>query len=166
MEGQFFFNSRRSQPNLPGRSPMGPILKKYFWNFPEFQEKTISRGDLGQYLLEKFSSRCWIRRGVISCSPHTSFDEINHSVVNSERGELVRGSAPRLVYKRSLYGRWFVAGADQATVKITFGGWGVENWDKTFLSPLDRRRTEFWEDVTEGHRTTQATSHALGHGSR
>ena len=57
-----------------------------------------SRGDLGQHLLEKFSSKSSIRRGVISCAPHTSFDEINDSVVNSECGELVRGSDPPLVY--------------------------------------------------------------------
>ena len=35
---------------------------------------------------------------MISCAPHTSFDEINHSVVKSECGELVRGSNPPLVY--------------------------------------------------------------------
>ena len=35
---------------------------------------------------------------MISCSPHTSFDENNDSVVNYERGELVRGSDPSLVY--------------------------------------------------------------------
>ena len=58
----------------------------------------FSRGHLGQHLLEKFSRRCWIRRGVIWCAPHTSFDEINNSVVNSERGELVGGSDPPLVY--------------------------------------------------------------------
>ena len=58
----------------------------------------ISRGDLGQHLLEECSSRSRIRRGVISCSPHTSFDDINDSAVNSERGELVRGSDPPLVY--------------------------------------------------------------------
>ena len=58
----------------------------------------ISRGDLGQHRPEKFSSRSWIRRGAISCFLHTSFDEINDSVVNSERGELVRGSDPLLVY--------------------------------------------------------------------
>ena len=31
-------------------------------------------------------------------SPQTSFDEINDSVVDSELGELVRGSDPTLVY--------------------------------------------------------------------
>ena len=35
---------------------------------------------------------------MISCVPHPSFDEIDDSVVNSERGELVRGSDPPLVY--------------------------------------------------------------------
>ena len=88
--------------------------------------------------------------------------------MNSERRELVRGSDTPLVYsvQRSLYGRWFVAGADQASVKNTFGGWCVENWDKNSLSSPNGRKTEFWEDVTKDHRTTQATSHALGHGSR
>ena len=56
----------------------------------------MSRGDLGQHRPKKFSSKSWIRRGEISCSPHTSFDEINDSVVNYERGELVRGSDPPL----------------------------------------------------------------------
>ena len=63
-----------------------------------------------------------MRRGVISCAPHTSFDEINDSVVNSERGELVRGSDPPLVYKCSLYDRWCLAGADEVSVTNAFGG--------------------------------------------
>ena len=70
----------------------------FFFNFPEFRKKTISRDDLGQRWPQKFSSRSWIRRGAISCSPHTSFDEIIDSVVNSERGELVRCFDPPLVY--------------------------------------------------------------------
>ena len=69
------------------------------------RKKTVSRGDLGQHRPEKFSSRFWIRRGAISCSPHTSLDEIHDSVVNSERGELVRGSDPPLGVLRSLLGR-------------------------------------------------------------
>ena len=39
-----------------------------------------------------------MRRGVISCAPHTSFGEINCNIMKSERGELVRGSDPPLVY--------------------------------------------------------------------
>ena len=58
----------------------------------------ISRGDLGQHRPEKFSSRSSIRRGAVSCTPHTSFDEINDGVVNSEHGELARGSDPPLVF--------------------------------------------------------------------
>ena len=69
-----------------------------FRNFPEFLKKTISRGNLGQHRPEKSSSRSWIRCGAMYCSPHTSFDEIIDSVVNSERGELVRGSDPPLVH--------------------------------------------------------------------
>ena len=64
----------------------------------------ISCGDLGQHLLEIFLIRSWIRRGVISCFPHNSFDKINDSVVNSERGELVRDSNPPFVYNAP-YGR-------------------------------------------------------------
>ena len=56
-----------------------------FGNFPEFREKTISRGELGQCRPEKFSSRSWIRRGVIACAPCTSSDEINRNAVKSER---------------------------------------------------------------------------------
>ena len=51
-------------------------------------------GDLGQHLLE----RSWIRSGVISCAPYTSFDEINDSVVKCKRGALVRDSNPSVVY--------------------------------------------------------------------
>ena len=89
-------------PKIPAKLCLNGRLwtqfgRNIFRNFPEFREKTISRGDRGQHRPENFSSRCWIRRGAISCSPHTSFDEINDSVVNSERGELVRGSDPPLV---------------------------------------------------------------------
>ena len=66
--------------------------------FSVFRKKNISRGDLGQHRPAKFSSRSWIRRGAIWCSPRTSYDEINDSVINSERGELVRGSDPPLVH--------------------------------------------------------------------
>ena len=96
------------------------------WNFPEFRTKSISRGDLGQHLLEKFSSRSWIRRVVISCSPHTSFDEINDRVVNSERGEFVRGSDPPLVYSaHSTAGD--LCRAPIRLVRNTFGGCCAEN---------------------------------------
>ena len=35
-----------------------------FSNFPIFREKWNSGGNLGRHLLEKFSSRSWIRTGV------------------------------------------------------------------------------------------------------
>ena len=63
---------------------------------------------------------------MISCAPHTSFDEINDSVVKSERGELVRGSDPPLVYSaHSTVGDLWRAPI--RLVKNTFGGWCVEN---------------------------------------
>ena len=85
MKGQKFIF-----PKIPAKLCLNGRLwaqfgRFFFRNFQEFRKSTISRGDLGQHRPEKFSSRSWIRRGVISCSPHTSFDEINDSVVNSER---------------------------------------------------------------------------------
>ena len=64
---------------------------------------------------------------MISCAPHTSFDEINDSIVKSERGVLVRGPDPRSVYSAR-----FVVGDVWRTpirllLKIHFGGWCVEN---------------------------------------
>ena len=62
-----------------------------FWNFSSFPGKN---GFLAaQHRLENFSSISWIRRGVISCAPHISFDEIKDSVVKCERGELVGAPA-------------------------------------------------------------------------
>ena len=90
-------------PKISAKLCLNRRLWTQFGNFPFYfsrisGKKTTSRGDLDQHRPEKFSSRYWIRRGVTSCSPHTSFDEISDSVVNSERGELVRGSDPPLVY--------------------------------------------------------------------
>ena len=79
----------------------------------------MSGCDLGQHRPEKFSSRYWIKRGAISCSPHTSFrrNQINDSVVNSERGKFVRGSDSPLVYNAHSTAGDLVEGADQASVK-------------------------------------------------
>ena len=59
-----------------------------------------------------------------------------------------------------------MVGADQASVENAFGGWCVEKRDET----IDHLSTgEKWNFARfffrEDHRTTQATSHALGHGS-
>ena len=94
MKGQKFKIPEDPSQTLTERSPMGPILYFLGGELSNVRKKNISRADLGQHLLEEFSSRSWIRRGMISCSPHTSFGEINDSVVNSERAELVRGDPP------------------------------------------------------------------------
>ena len=92
MEGQNFEIPEDFSQPFARTVAYGPIFVEYdFKTFQNSGQKKISRGDLGQ-VLEKFSSRSWIRRGVTSCSPHTSFDKVNDSVVNSERGELVRGT--------------------------------------------------------------------------
>ena len=85
-----------AKPGLDGR--LWPRFCGFVFGIFQFSEKKEPRCDLGQHLLEKFSSRCWIRRGVISCAPHASFLETNESVVNSERGELVTSSDPLLVH--------------------------------------------------------------------
>ena len=75
----------------------------YFFNFPEFRKKRFLAATLANIRLSKFSSRSWVRRGLISCSTHTSFDELNDGVVNPERGELVRGSDPLMMYMYSAH---------------------------------------------------------------
>ena len=74
---------------------------------------------------------------MVSCAPPASFDEINNSDVKAERGELVRVSDPPLVYSAHTTGG-DVTGADQASVKKTFGGWCADNRDEK-LSIVSRR---------------------------
>ena len=92
--------------------------------FPEFwkvSKRIHQMGSIGDrsgkvWLGSSWISNFWpfivtgLRRTVILCSPHSSFDEINDSVVNSERGEFVRGSDPPLVYSaHSTAGDWWRA---------------------------------------------------------
>ena len=90
------------------------------------------RDDLGQHRSENSSIRPWIRRGAISCSPHTSFDGFNDSVVKSKRGNLVRGSDPLLGYNahstagdlwrapiRLLLGTHLAAGVQKTETKLS-----------------------------------------------
>ena len=64
---------------------------------------------------------------MIPWAPYTSFDEVNDSVVKYERGELVRGSDPPLVYSaHSTVGDVWRAPI-RLLLKNTFGGWCVEN---------------------------------------
>ena len=99
MEGQKF-----EIPKIPAKLCLnGRLWTQFIWwiflfaTFQNSEKKNISRGDLGQHRPEKFSSRSWISRGAIPRSAYTPVEEINDSVVNSERGELVRGSDPPLV---------------------------------------------------------------------
>ena len=73
------------------------MIFRFFGTF-QYSGKKKSDGDLVQHLLEKISSRSWIRNGAIWCDPNTLFDEINDSVGKSKRGELVKGSNPPLVH--------------------------------------------------------------------
>ena len=56
-------------------------------------------------------------------------------------------------------------GADQASVKNTFLAAGVSKAEAKTLDISQRAKKEKWADLTEGHRTTQAISHAREHGS-
>ena len=69
------------------------LFRFCFENFPEFREKK-------RFLAATFANcRSWIKCGLFfSCSPHTSFDEINYSVVKYERGKFGTSSDPPLVY--------------------------------------------------------------------
>ena len=147
------WTSRRSQPNFAwtvGR--LWPNFVVFYRSF-QFSGKTLFLAAI-------------LARGVISCVPHTSFDEINYSVVNSERGELVRGSDPPLVCSAHSTAGDLWRAPIRLLLESTFGGWCVENWGNSSLSSPNGRKTKLWENLTEDHRTTHATSHALGHGSR
>ena len=76
------------------------ILFLVLQNFPEkngFLAAIVVKICLKNSQADLFSRRSWIKLGVISCAPHTPFDEIN-SVVKSERDELVSGFDTPLVY--------------------------------------------------------------------
>ena len=93
----FFF--RRSQPNVAWTVAYGPnFVELFLRHFSASGKKRSCRDDLDQHRLKNFSSKSWIKRGVVSCAPRTSFDEINDTVVKSKRVELVRGSDPPMVY--------------------------------------------------------------------
>ena len=101
-EGQKFEIPQDPSQTLSEPVAYGPnLVELFFETLQNSGKKRISRGDLGQHWPEKFSSRSWIRRGAITCSPHTSFDEINDSVVNSDS----LGAPTPLGVERSLYGR-------------------------------------------------------------
>ena len=92
------FKFRRYQPTYSCTAVYGPNFLPYFFFGFFFHFFRISGflADLGQHLLGKFSSRLRTRSGENSCAPHTSYGEVNDSVVKSERG--VRGSDPPLVH--------------------------------------------------------------------
>ena len=103
MGGQKFEIPEDPSQTLPERSPMDPIWSNCFLKlgriFAEFRGKTISRGDLGQDWPKNLSSRSWIRRGVFRVL-HTLRSTKSTTAscsVNSERGDLVRGSDRPLV---------------------------------------------------------------------
>ena len=83
---------------MPSQALLGYVLYEYKFS----GGGGGSGGDHGQYLLAKISSKSWSKHGVISCAPHTSFDEIKDGIVKSGRGELARGTDPPLVYSRAL----------------------------------------------------------------
>ena len=60
---------------------------------------------LGQDRPEKNSGKCLIRSGDITSARQASVDKTNDSVMNYERGALVRGSDPPSGHKCSQHGR-------------------------------------------------------------
>ena len=118
-------------------------------------------GDLGQHLHEKFSITSWTKIRVVSCAPHTSLDEINGSVVKSARGGLVRGSDPPLVYSSTAGRVWRAPTGLLLKIYLAAGVWKAETKNLHRLST--GKKYNFFVDLTEDHRRTQSTSHALGH---
>ena len=97
MEGQKFrFPKIPAKGCLDGR--LWAQFCRFFFGTFRFSGGNKSRRDLGQHLLENFSSRSWVRCGMISGATRTTLDEINDSVVSSDCGELVRCSDLPLVY--------------------------------------------------------------------
>ena len=119
-----------------GWLPLGQIFQVCILELSSiFSEKWIPGGNLGQELLQKFTSSSWIRSGEISCTPHTSFDEVNDSVVNLH----VAGSLGALDVQCSHYGRSCVSGADQGFVKNTFGGFRKQRKKISIVSELAKK---------------------------
>ena len=71
-----------------------------------------------------------MRSAEISCRPHTSLDEINDSVVRSERGELCRGSDLPLMYRAHTTAGDVWRVPTRLPARNAFGGWCVKPRDK------------------------------------
>ena len=97
MEGQKLKIPEGPSHNLPGRSPMSPILSICYVKLSTIPEKRLLAAILASTCSRSSQADLGLDTTIISCFPHTLFDEINDSVVNFERGELVRGSDPPLV---------------------------------------------------------------------
>ena len=100
MEGQKFELPEDPSQTLTERSPMGPI---WYLFFPTFQNSG-KRKNLAAILVNIDLINSQADLGLDAAefrvlpTPHTSFDEINDSVVKCKRGALVRDSNPSVVY--------------------------------------------------------------------
>ena len=98
-------------------------------------------------------------------STHFALDEINDTVVRSERGELAGGSDTPFVYRAHTTAGDMWRTPTRLLLKLHFaaGVWQTET--KTWIV-FQRAKIEIWECLSEDHRTTRATSRAaLEHGS-
>ena len=116
--------------------------------FRKFRKKTISRGDLGQHRPEKFSSRCWIRRGAISSTLN----------VASSLG------APTSPWWTALTLRPVICGGRRPGFCYKHMWRSVCRKLRRKLSIVSQRAKNRVLRGCDG--TTPANSHALGHGSR
>ena len=76
------------------RSLRAQIIPKEITQTSKNNEKIIPGQMLGQDRPEKNSGKCLIRSGDITSARQASVDKTNDSVMNYERGALVRGSDP------------------------------------------------------------------------
>ena len=95
-------------------------------------ENKYSRADVGPRTAWEKISQIFIWSGEIPSPRRTSIDKTNDCAMKSERGALVRGPDPQC----SQNGRWYVAGAGQATDTNTFGRCCVENRRQKIWIPL------------------------------
>ena len=107
-------------------------------------------------------SQMFVRSGEIPSPRQTWIDKTNDCVMKSERGALV-SSSDRPSGQCSQHGRWYVAGAGQASDTNTFGRCCVENRRQKISIPLRWQKKKFF--VGEERRRPKATSRPLDHGS-
>ena len=98
-----YSNEVKRQPKFSWTVANGPDFPDLFFATFQFSRKKVFLAAiLGNMCLRISQADLGIEAARFRVTPHTSPDEINDSAVRSERGELVRGSDPPLVYSSTV----------------------------------------------------------------